>query len=62
MAILATLVARSAWRSRWKSDDNFSLLCYGAHSHLPQLPILAGQVAFWWDLAQNRRRGLIEYK
>ena len=62
LAILAALVARSAWRSRWKSSDNFSLLCYGAHSHLQQLPIFAGQVAFWWDLAQNRRRGLIEYK
>jgi cellulose synthase/poly-beta-1,6-N-acetylglucosamine synthase-like glycosyltransferase len=60
--ILAALVVRSAWRSRWKSDDNFSLLCYGAHSHLQQLPIFAGQVAFWWDLVQNRRRGLIEYK
>ena len=62
MVILATLVARSAWRSRWKCKNNFSLLCYGAHSHLQQLPIFAGQVAFWWDLAQNRRRGLIEYK
>jgi cellulose synthase/poly-beta-1,6-N-acetylglucosamine synthase-like glycosyltransferase len=62
LATLAALVARSAWRSRWKSDDNFSLLCYGAHSHLQQLPIFAGQIAFWWDLAQNRRRGLMEYK
>jgi len=62
LALLTALVARSAWRSRWKSDDHFSLLCYGAHSHLQQLPIFAGQVAFWWDLAQNRRRGLIEYK
>ncbi len=62
LAVLAALIARSAWRSRWKSDDNFSLLCYGAHSHLQQFPIFAGQAAFWWDLLQNRRRGLIEYK
>jgi cellulose synthase/poly-beta-1,6-N-acetylglucosamine synthase-like glycosyltransferase len=61
-AMLTLLTLRSAYRSRWKSDDWFSLLCYGAHSHLQQLPIFAGQLAFWCDLAQDRQRGLIEYK
>jgi hypothetical protein len=60
--MLTLLTLRSAYRSRWKSDDWFSLLCYGAHSHLQQLPIFAGQLAFWCDLAQDRQRGLIEYK
>jgi cellulose synthase/poly-beta-1,6-N-acetylglucosamine synthase-like glycosyltransferase len=62
LAVLSALVVRSAWRARWKSADPVSLLAYGAHSHLQQLPIFAGQIAFWWDLAQGRRRGLIEYK
>jgi cellulose synthase/poly-beta-1,6-N-acetylglucosamine synthase-like glycosyltransferase len=62
LAVLGLLIARSAWRARWKSDDYYSLLCYGLHSHLQQIPIFAGQVQFWFDLAQNRRRGLMEYK
>jgi len=61
-AMLTSLTLRSAYRSRWKSNDWFSLLCYGAHSHLQQLPIFAGQLAFWCDMVQDRRRGLIEYK
>ena len=62
LALLTTLTLRSAYRARWKSNDISSLLCYGLHSHLQQLPIFAGQLAFWRDLAQDRRRGLIEYK
>jgi cellulose synthase/poly-beta-1,6-N-acetylglucosamine synthase-like glycosyltransferase len=62
LAIFAALVLRTAWKARWKSDDAVSLLYFGAHSHLQQIPIFAGQVAFWWDMLRNRRRGLIEYK
>lgn len=56
------LVLRSAWKSRWKSDNVLSLLLYGIHSHLQQIPIFAGQMEFHIDLMRNRRRGLIEYK
>lgn len=61
-AVIAGLCLRSAWRSRWKSNDKFSLLTYGVHSQLQHLPIFAGQLAFFCDLLRNRRRLLIEYK
>jgi glycosyltransferase involved in cell wall biosynthesis len=60
--LIPLLVARTAYRARWKSNDPISLVCYGLHSHLQQIPILAGQAAFWWDVMRNRKRGLIEYK
>lgn len=59
---LLLLTLRSAFKARWKSDNRFSLLCYGVHSHLQQLPIFLGQAAFWWDQVRQRWRGLIEYK
>ena len=58
----AMLCLRSAVRSSWKTDDRFSLFLYGIHSHVQQLPILAGQCAYFWDLMRSRRRTLIEYK
>lgn len=60
--LFTALCLRSALRARWKSEDRLSLLLYGIHSHVQQIPILAGQLAFFWDLARNRRRLLIEYK
>ena len=62
MILLGALVVRSAIRSRWKSSDHFTLLCYGVHSHFQQFPILAGQLAYRRDMAQEKQRGLIEYK
>jgi len=62
---LAALVlwARSARRCVWKCPDQPALaLAYAAHSHLQQLPILAGQWR-WWRLQRARRAPeLIEYK
>ncbi|MFC6646335.1 glycosyltransferase family 2 protein [Granulicella cerasi] len=56
------LVLRTAWKARWKSKDAVTLLLYGVHSHLQQIPIFFGQLRF----ARNRRKGvrseLIEYK
>ena len=56
------VLLRTAWRARWKCDSAATLLLYAAHSHLQQLPILWGQLA--WRRAQfsGRRRRLIEYK
>jgi len=63
--LLATLGlwARSARRCRWKCPDQPALAwAYAAHSHLQQLPILAGQWR-WWRLRRARRAPqLIEYK
>lgn len=39
----AALVLRSAFRARWKSDSALTLLLYGVHSHLQQIPIFVGQ-------------------
>lgn len=61
-SLVALMLIRSAWRARWKSADPVSLLLYAMHSHLQQLPIYAGQLAFQRDLARNQHRGLIEYK
>jgi GT2 family glycosyltransferase len=57
------LWARSARRCRWKCPDQPALSwAYAAHSHLQQLPILAGQWR-WWRLQRARRAPeLIEYK
>jgi GT2 family glycosyltransferase len=57
------LWARSAWRCRWKCPGQPLLaIAYAAHSHLQQLPILAGQWR-WWRLQRARRApALMEYK
>lgn len=60
--LLAALMLRTAWKARWKSGDWVTLLLYGVHSHLQQLPILIGQLGYWRDRRRGQRRGLIEYK
>jgi len=62
LALLAALAGRTAWRVRWKSSDPVTLLLYGVHSHLQQIPILLGQLAFYRDRRRGKQRGLIEYK
>lgn len=63
--LLATggVLARSTWRARWKCPGDTSLAAaYAVHSHLQQLPILAGQWR-WWRLQRARHAPeLIEYK
>lgn len=59
---LALICLRSAWKSRWKSKDTLTLLLYGIHSHLQQIPIFIGQLTFWNDVRTSRGRGIIEYK
>ncbi len=59
---LGTLSARTARKFAWKSSDTTALLLYGLHSHVQQVPILIGQMSYWWDRRQGRRRRLIEYK
>jgi hypothetical protein len=62
LLLLLGLVLRTAWKARWKSRDPLTLLAYGVHSHLQQIPILFGQLGFWRDRWRGVRRGLIEYK
>lgn len=56
------LMIRSAYKARWKSESVLTLLLYGAHSHLQQIPITLGQLRYWLTRIQHRRQALIEYK
>jgi len=62
IVVFSLLVVRSAIKASWKSSNLLTLLCYGIHSHMQQIPILFGQFSFWADMATTRRRELIEYK
>jgi cellulose synthase/poly-beta-1,6-N-acetylglucosamine synthase-like glycosyltransferase len=58
MLLLLALAARTAWQCRWKRAPWSTLLLYGLHSHLQQIPIFFGQVQF----LLNRNKALMEYK
>jgi cellulose synthase/poly-beta-1,6-N-acetylglucosamine synthase-like glycosyltransferase len=58
----AALTVRTAWNARWKSDNWFTLLVYGVHSHFQQLPIFVGQMMFSRSRRRGKRIGIVEYK
>jgi hypothetical protein len=60
--LLALLVLRTAWKTRWKSDGPVTSFLYGLHSHVQQIPIFLGQLQFLRDSKAGLKRGLIEYK
>jgi cellulose synthase/poly-beta-1,6-N-acetylglucosamine synthase-like glycosyltransferase len=60
--LFCLLVMRSAYRARWRSKNLITLLLYGIHSHVQQLPIFVGQLGYWRDRWVGRTRALIEYK
>jgi len=62
LAVLDALVLRTAWKARWKSKNMWTLVLYGAHSHLQQLPICVGQMRYAWNHRRGRRMGIVEYK
>jgi len=62
VGIYSALVIRSAYKARWKSNQRLTLLLYGIHSHLQQLPIALGQLSYWLNRLQKRQQRLIEYK
>jgi glycosyltransferase involved in cell wall biosynthesis len=62
LGLIAALTLRSAWRARWKSSGPGTLILYGLHSHLQQVPILLGQWQFARDRRKGLQRGLIDYK
>jgi cellulose synthase/poly-beta-1,6-N-acetylglucosamine synthase-like glycosyltransferase len=62
VALFALFVVRTAWNARWKSADPGTLLLYGLHSQVQQIPIFCGQLQWAWDKAVGKKRGLIEYK
>jgi hypothetical protein len=58
LLLLLAFAARTAWHSRWKPAPWTTLLLYGFHSHLQQIPIFLGQLQF----KRNRNQALMEYK
>jgi hypothetical protein len=62
LGFLALMSVRTAWRFRWKSSSLLTLALYGLHSHLQQVPVALGQLAWWRDQRAARNRGLWEYK
>ena len=58
----AALVVRSGWKAQWKRAGWGTLLLYGIHSHVQQVPIFVGQMQFWWNRRRGLRTGLVEYK
>jgi glycosyltransferase involved in cell wall biosynthesis len=58
----AAIAMRSAWKSRWKSKNRFTLLLYGVHSHLQQVPIYWGQLQYRRNRRKGKRVRLLEYK
>jgi hypothetical protein len=62
LALLLLLSLRSAWRARWKTDNRLTLLLYGIHSQLQQIPILIGQLRYAFEKRGSSSSSLIEYK
>jgi cellulose synthase/poly-beta-1,6-N-acetylglucosamine synthase-like glycosyltransferase len=58
----AGLALRSAYKARWKNRDTLTLVLYGLHSHLQQIPIAIGQLSYWLARIRRQRQSLIEYK
>ncbi|MFM8333498.1 MAG: glycosyltransferase [Candidatus Methylumidiphilus sp.] len=62
-AVPLALALRTARKVAWKAPGaRATLLLYGLHSHLQQIPIFFGQLACWRDRRRSRQRQLIEYK
>ncbi len=62
LAFYLLLAVRSAWKARWKSNSALTLLLYGIHSHLQQVPIFFGQLRFRRNQRAGLKSQLLEYK
>ncbi|MEY4749810.1 MAG: hypothetical protein RIQ60_2024 [Pseudomonadota bacterium] len=62
-ALVAAVLARTAWRCRWKAPGRLGLLlAYAVHVYLQKVPALFGQWQ-WQRVARGKGEiGLIEYK
>lgn len=61
-ALVAAVTLRTAWRTRVHGADWYTCLLFGIHSHFQQIPILIGQLGYYWLRWRGKRRELIEYK
>jgi glycosyltransferase involved in cell wall biosynthesis len=62
IAVIAGLAARTTLRSRWRSPNLATRLAFGLHSHLVQIPILLGQLRYFYHRVTGKSAQLIEYK
>lgn len=62
LCLLLLLSLRSAWMARWKRSTPETLLLYGIHSHLQQIPIFMGQLQYELSKMRRKTQKLIEYK
>ena len=63
LAVLPLLIIRSAWKCRMKAPGQaILLLLYGLHSHFQQVPILAGQLRYFFQRRSGQQGKQIEYK
>ncbi len=62
IALIVALALRTSARHRWRSPELTTVLLYGLHSHLQQIPILCGQIKSRLDRRSGRVSQPIEYK
>lgn len=56
------IMVRTYRQCRWKSDNQFTLWLYTLHSHFQQIPILCGQLSFYWHRQRGLKQQLVDYK
>ncbi len=56
------LILRTAWKTRWKSNNWFTLFLYGLHSQFQQILTALGQFSYYYRRWRKQDRQLIEYK
>jgi glycosyltransferase involved in cell wall biosynthesis len=59
---LLLMSLRSAWKARWRTGNQATLLLFGIHAHLQQIPICIGQLQYELSKRRGRAKALIEYK
>ena len=62
LALFCIMSIRSSWKARWKSKRISTLILYGVHSQLQQIPVLVGQLQYELTKRSKHPRKLIEYK
>lgn len=62
LLIALALWGRTGIKAARKTRSIRTLVAYSLHSHLQQIPILAGQLRFWLSRASGKGSRLIEYK
>jgi hypothetical protein len=62
LLILVLLIARTAHKAQGKSSSWGTLILFGIHSQVQQIPIFMGQMRYWLNAKRHLHTELIEYK